>query len=1135
MDDETLVHACRAGALDQRAAAFGVIVERYRGLVASVCYAETGDAELTRDLTQDTFLLAWRVLGELRDPRRLAAWITSIARNISRNARRRQRELLVAEPEVESADAPQGEQLIDRESKRLVRDALARMPRPYREAVVLFYWEGQSSAQVAMQLGISDAAVQQRLSRARRYLRDEIASRLEGEIDRERRRPTAIVTAAVLAAILAEVVGTEPARAGDAPAPRRARKPVERRALSAMSRVLGALAVIVVGVLGVHAHRATPGGPTHTRFARATPEGQVHLDRLAAAAGLAAEPPGRAHLDGLVVDATDTPVAGATVWIDSAPVRQTTTEADGSFRLRDLVDRTYHVMATWNDLRSRPALYRPATAHEPVILQVTPGASLEVTLINESTLAPAANVHVELESSDMLTATTDDAGRVTFRGLRPADYTLNAWGPPGSAIAFTTASVQVAVAPGGVEHRVVAIPRGAPIGGTLARRGHPVEGAVVVAEPLHASCYASSSAMPEVTTDADGHWQMPALAEGTYRFASRNGVESEVVVNHDGVTPVDGVALEAREAVTLAGHVRSIHGAPVPYATVEVMSTSAFFSWEATGSVAAAVAAFDLASRRGRRELVCDQNGEFHLDNVFNGAVFLRARAGDAASIERQIEVDRAPLDVTLTLERASAIDGVVVTDTGTPLGGAQVIAVAKDPTYAAIHDQVAAIADPDGRFHLGALDPTPYIIVAAPWNADTRALVSDAGLQVVPGAAPVRIVAHDSGTVEGAVRFADGTVPEQFEIAISGDLAFADPGGRFKVSDLAPGTHELRITGPAIAGDSHRDVAITAGATIELGVITVERGATLRGRVVANGSGVAGATVFAGDSITGGGTRLDVDARPPGHARSVVTETDGSFTLTGLAAITSYVIAERPDVGRSAVVTIAPSAIGRGPIELRLQPTGGLEGRVMLDTGQLSRVRITATPVEAPHGRSGRGVALQTAVDRSGRYRFPRLAPGGYRIAAAIGPYYLPGQLGAVGSETFVSRVNIVSGTTTRGDLQVPAGSAVTLQLRWPSVLDQVEAALWQGKRSPVTFGELTEIESSRDDDDMEWRTQVSADVKSATERRARAEFNAVPDGNYTLCAWPQPHDSTTKVACREVQVRGSATADVTIALAPG
>jgi hypothetical protein len=638
--------------------------------------------------------------------------------------------------------------------------------------------------------------------------------------------------------------------------------------------------------------------------------------------------------------------------------------------------------------------------------------------------------------------------------------------------------------------------------------------------------------LAEATTDADGRWQMPPLAEGIYRFASRNGVEGEVVVNHDGVAPVDDVALEIHDAAVLTGHVRSALGAPVPYATVEAMSTSAQFTWAATDSIAAAMAAFDREGR-DRRELVCDQNGEFHLDHVFPGAVFLRARAGDAASIERQIGVDAVPLDVTLTLERASAIDGVVVTDAGTPLGSAQVVAYAKTPVFGAIHDQVATITDPDGRFHLGALDPTPYVVAAAPWDAGTRALASDAGQEVVPGAAQVRIVAHDGGAVEGTVRFADGTVPERFEVGASGDLEFSSPDGRFRVPGLAPGDHELRISGPSIAGLTHRDVVIAAGETTELGVITVERGATLRGRVVANGDGVAGATVIAGDSVTGGGVRLGGESRPSGHARSAITEADGSFAITGLAAVPSFAVAERPELGRSAVVALEPSAIGRAPIELRLQPTGSLEGRLVLGPGPRPTVRVTATPVELPRDRAGAEVALGTVVERSGRYRFPRLAPGAYRIAASIAPRRLASWNGVESSETLVSRVTIAPGETARGDLQLPAGSTVTVQLRGPAAVNQVEAVLRQGVRSPVTLDELTEIGAGRDDG-IEWRTRVSAEATPAAERRARAEFIKVPDGDYTLCAWPEPHDSTTKPACREVQVRGSATPEVTLALAP-
>lgn len=77
--------------------------------------------------------------------------------------------------------------------------ALGELPETYREALVLYYWEDQSAREVAAALEISEQAVQQRLSRGRSLLREEVLSRVEGAL--RRGRPGAAMTATIVAAV----------------------------------------------------------------------------------------------------------------------------------------------------------------------------------------------------------------------------------------------------------------------------------------------------------------------------------------------------------------------------------------------------------------------------------------------------------------------------------------------------------------------------------------------------------------------------------------------------------------------------------------------------------------------------------------------------------------------------------------------------------------------------------------------------------------------------------------------------------------------------------------------------------------------------------------------------------------------
>jgi len=193
--DGELLEASRRGEHE----AFGQLVARYQDLVCAVSFSSTGDDVLSEDVAQDTFIAAWRQLAGLREPARLRPWLCGIARNLARKARKaRRRDELVDDGEPIAEGNPFDEAARG-QVERLVRDALGRVPATYREVLVLYYREGQSIRDVATALGLSETAVEQRLSRGRRYLADGMTSLVERSLRGE--RPRRDLVAAVLAAI----------------------------------------------------------------------------------------------------------------------------------------------------------------------------------------------------------------------------------------------------------------------------------------------------------------------------------------------------------------------------------------------------------------------------------------------------------------------------------------------------------------------------------------------------------------------------------------------------------------------------------------------------------------------------------------------------------------------------------------------------------------------------------------------------------------------------------------------------------------------------------------------------------------------------------------------------------------------
>jgi RNA polymerase sigma factor (sigma-70 family) len=186
--------------------AFTQLVAKHQRLVFGVALSSARDPAQAEDVAQEAFVEAWRDLRRLREPARVGAWLAGIARNLARRwtrqtARRRTRDSAA----VRSEPVPTPlDRTLDRETAALVHHALDEIPAAYREALVLFYMQGHSVAQVASGLGITEDLAKQRLSRGRRALRASLETRIEGAL--AQLGPSKSFTAAVMIAVGAATV-----------------------------------------------------------------------------------------------------------------------------------------------------------------------------------------------------------------------------------------------------------------------------------------------------------------------------------------------------------------------------------------------------------------------------------------------------------------------------------------------------------------------------------------------------------------------------------------------------------------------------------------------------------------------------------------------------------------------------------------------------------------------------------------------------------------------------------------------------------------------------------------------------------------------------------------------------------------
>ena len=172
LSDAALVTRAQAGSR----AAFDRLAERHYPTILCYLIRKVRAAELAGDLTQETFLDAWRDLGRLRDGDAILPWLYRIARNTLLPAWRRRApdsmDALLdrgAAPSALRGEDP-ADDCVERE---VVLVTLGRLSDVAQQALVLHAVHGLTCEEVGQRLGISREAAKKRIGRAKADFRKE--------------------------------------------------------------------------------------------------------------------------------------------------------------------------------------------------------------------------------------------------------------------------------------------------------------------------------------------------------------------------------------------------------------------------------------------------------------------------------------------------------------------------------------------------------------------------------------------------------------------------------------------------------------------------------------------------------------------------------------------------------------------------------------------------------------------------------------------------------------------------------------------------------------------------------------------------------------------------------------------------
>ncbi len=189
LSDEAAMSLVQKGDVE----AFAELARRYEKRLLNFVHRFVGNIAQAEDLVQATFLKVYRSRGRFKGSGKFSTWLYTIAANLARDYLRKTRKYRFV-----SLEAPVGENsnVIDffeaggdsaadvvqkKEIARMVRLAVARLPRNQRMAVLLSHYDNMSYEEIARILRCSKGTVKSRIFRAKMRLKEFLADYLAGK------------------------------------------------------------------------------------------------------------------------------------------------------------------------------------------------------------------------------------------------------------------------------------------------------------------------------------------------------------------------------------------------------------------------------------------------------------------------------------------------------------------------------------------------------------------------------------------------------------------------------------------------------------------------------------------------------------------------------------------------------------------------------------------------------------------------------------------------------------------------------------------------------------------------------------------------------------------------------------------
>ena len=700
----------------------------------------------------------------------------------------------------------------------------------------------------------------------------------------------------------------------------------------------------------------------------------------------------RASIAGTVTDDKQVPIANARVCasgksndLDPELLRDlacVSADSSGHYKLASLLPATYLVSAAAKPFR--PDVHHPQG--DPKKTNVRLAAGQHLTGVDIA-LRPGG---VELTGvvSD-LTGGPIEKARVTARGNRwtassasvttetAADGTFSLWVAPGNAGVLASAEGYTddwewTYAPGKLELQLT--PESSLTGTVVdAASGEPVGGARV-------SVDSSEWSEAGTFTDANGVFRVARLTPGRYVAVARTDrgygrSEGSTLVGLG--QSVDGVVVKLHPAARIEG-------------TVVISTTK-------QPCEAPEVSLADGPKRRWT-SVRSDPDGRVWAEGVLPGKYTVDVECDGYRAKDKYDAIVVADKDVTglvWEVDPGAKVTGRVLAKAGTPVEGAFVSARTVGGEARKKGGWGNDRSLPDGTYSLDGLPPGAYKLEV---SSDKAVAPKDGfKVEVVAGATVQQdLVLEETGAIKGLVVDSEGKPVPGIRAnarALSGSRRWGDGEGRtdetgaFTVDGLRPGDYRvvaqrswsasLRKPGTTDDAEQGERVTVRANQVANVRIVVESQTGVIEGTVTdSTGSPVGDAFISAArESDAAGAQKTGVNqTRWTWDEKPVVTNTDGTFTLSKLSPGTYTVRAYRKGGGEAVAEHVA---IG-GTATLQIKPTGAIAGTVRTASGPPEEMSITLRDLVTGFTRR------ESFFRTDGRFSLSDLPKGKFQLTAA-------------------------------------------------------------------------------------------------------------------------------------------------------